>query len=129
MTDPTPVPVRLAGEIVRQIDQLSEQLIQAPPALAAQIIATVLDPENGVLGRFTTLVATGSHFAKDHAESGLLPPEVWLSLGRAANGLYGIGLDLDEHTDALRQLARPGPSETAPRMPKSASPLIARRHR
>jgi predicted transcriptional regulator len=129
MTDPTPTPVRLAGDIARQLDQLAGQLTQAPPALAAQIIATVLDPEEGVLGRFTTLVATGSHFAKDHAENGLLPPEVWLALGRAANELHDIGLDLDEHTDTLRQLTRPVSPGTAPPVAKPVSPLIARRHR
>ncbi|MFI1890218.1 hypothetical protein [Streptomyces jumonjinensis] len=129
MTDTTPGPVRLAGDIARQIDQLAEQLIQAPPPLAAQIIATVLDPEEGVLGRVTTLVATGSHFAKGHAENGLLPPEVWLALGRATNELHDIGLDLDEHTDTLRQLARPVPPGTTPTVTKPGSPLIARLHR
>ncbi|MGW5679700.1 hypothetical protein ACWEV4_32270 [Streptomyces sp. NPDC003860] len=129
MPDPTPYPIRLAGEIARQIDQLAEQLIQAPPPLAAQIIAAVLDPEDGVLGRFTTLVATGSHFAKDHAEHGLLPAEVWLALGRAANELHDIGLDVDEHTETLRQLARPATPGTRPAAAKPASPLVARRHR
>ncbi|MFI6289327.1 hypothetical protein ACIBCM_32060 [Streptomyces sp. NPDC051018] len=129
MTDTTPGPVRLAGDIARRIDQLAEQLLQAPPPLAAQIIATVLDPENGVLSRVTTLVATGSHFAKNHAENGLLPPEVWLALGRAANELHDIGLDLDEHTDTLRELARPAPPGATPSVAKPASPLIARRHR
>ncbi|MFF0448015.1 hypothetical protein ACFYT4_16670 [Streptomyces sp. NPDC004609] len=129
MTDTTSGPVRLAGDIAHQIDQLAEQLLQAPPPLAAQIIATVLDPENGVLSRFTTLVATGSHFAKGHAENGLLPPEVWLALGRAANELHDIGLDLDEHTDTLRELARPAPPGATPSVAKHVSPLIARRHR
>ncbi|GAA2254920.1 hypothetical protein GCM10010232_50200 [Streptomyces amakusaensis] len=129
MTDRTPGPVRLAGDIARQIDQLAEQLIQAPPPLAAQIIATVLNPDEGILGRFTTLVATGSHFAKDHAENGLLPPEVWLALGRAANELHDIGLDLDDHTDTLRQLARPASPGTTPAPPSLGSPLIARRRR
>ncbi|MGW4200337.1 hypothetical protein [Streptomyces sp. NPDC004726] len=127
MTDTIPGPVRLAGDIARQIDQLAEQLLQAPP-LAAQIIATVLDPEEGVLGRFTTLVATGSHFAKGHAEHGLLPPEVWLALGRTANELHDIGMDLDEHTDTLRELARPASPGTTPSVAKPGSPLIARRH-
>ncbi|MFE4664528.1 hypothetical protein ACFRI7_11820 [Streptomyces sp. NPDC056716] len=128
MTDPTPAPVQRAREIARQIDQLAGRLIQAPPLLAAQIISEVLDPEEGILGRFTTLMATGSHFAKSHAEHGLLPPEVWLALGRAANELHDIGLDLDEHTDTLRDLATPKPPGSTP-TPPAASPLIARRHR
>ncbi|MFF3556141.1 hypothetical protein ACFYXL_22365 [Streptomyces tsukubensis] len=129
MTDPTPDALQLAGDIARRIDQLAEHLTAAPPPLAAQIIATVLDPEDGVLGRFTTLVATGSHFAKSHAEHGLLPPEVWLALGRAANELHDIGLDLDEHTDTLRELARPTSPGTTPSVAKPASPLVTRRRR
>ncbi|AZK97034.1 MULTISPECIES: hypothetical protein [Streptomyces] len=129
MPHPASDPVRLAGDIARRIDQLAEHLIAAPPPLAAQIIATVLDSDEGVLGRFTTLVATGSHFAQEHAEAGELAPEVWLALGRAANELYGIGTDLDEHTDTLKQLAHPEPPEASPPMAKSASPLITRRHR
>ncbi|MEU5162288.1 hypothetical protein AB0G74_22155 [Streptomyces sp. NPDC020875] len=129
MPHPASDPVRLAGDIARRIDQLAEHLIAAPPPLSAQVIATVLDSEEGILGRFTTLVATGSHFAQEHAEAGELAPEVWLALGRAANELYGIGIDLDEHTDTLRELARPAPPGTVPPLARPASPLIARRHR
>ncbi|MGW6454407.1 hypothetical protein ACWF94_00525 [Streptomyces sp. NPDC055078] len=123
MTD-SPYHVRLAGEVARQIDQLAAHLSQAPPGEAVQIIATVLDPDEGVLGRITTLVATASHYAKDRAESGVFPSEVWLALGRAANELHDVGLDLDEHTDALRQVARrPAPDSTAmPPKPPSSQP-------
>ncbi|MFD9715788.1 hypothetical protein [Streptomyces sp. NPDC059076] len=106
MTDTTPYPVRLAGEIARQIDQLAEHLSQAPGPEAVQIIATVLNPDDGILGRITTLLATASHYAKDRTENRGFPPEVWLALGRAANELHDIGLDLDEYTDTLQQLAR-----------------------
>lgn len=126
MTGPTPQAVHLARHIAQQIDLLNEHLSAAPPRQAAQILGQVLDPEDGVLGRLTTLVATGSHFAKHHATAGALPPEVWLALGRAANEMSDIGLDLDEHADALQQLARPpAPATTRP----VASALVARRHR
>ncbi|MFJ4688869.1 hypothetical protein [Streptomyces sp. NPDC088789] len=128
MTNPIPDPLRYARDIARHIDRLAEHLIQAPPPLAAQIISEVLDPEEGILGRFTTLMATGSHFAKSHAEHGLLPPEVWLALGRAANELHDIGLDLDEHADTLRALAQAKPPGTLPAAP-AASPLVVRKHR
>ncbi|WP_406401900.1 hypothetical protein [Streptomyces uncialis] len=106
MTDTTPYHARLAGEIARQIDQLAGHLVQAPPREAAQIIATVLDPDGGVLGRITTLLATASHYAKDRTENRVFPPEVWLALGRAANELHDVGLDLDAYADTFRQLAR-----------------------
>ncbi|MEW1632719.1 hypothetical protein AB0469_01435 [Streptomyces sp. NPDC093801] len=126
MPGPNPQPVQLARHIAQQIDVLNEHLATAPPRQAAQILGQVLDPEEGVLGSLTTLVATGSHFAKHHATAGTLPPEVWLALGRAANELNDIGLDLDEHADALHQLTRPPATTTAP---PTASALVARRHR
>ena len=127
MPDPTPYPVHLARGISRQIDQLTEHLAQATPRQAAQILGQVLDAEHGVLGRLTNLVATASHFAKDHAQAGTFPPEVWLALGRAANGLHDTSLDLDEHADDFRHLATT-PSVTSVPAPV-ASALVARRHR
>ncbi|AJC55077.1 hypothetical protein [Streptomyces sp. 769] len=129
MTDLAPHPTRLAENIARQLGQLTEHLSQAPPHQAAQILGHVLDCDEGILGRVTTLMATGSFFAKDHCERGVLPPEVWLAVGRAANELHDIGLDLDEHADTLRQLATP-PAPTSTTTPKPvASALVVRRRR
>ncbi|MET9871326.1 hypothetical protein ABZZ16_35325, partial [Streptomyces sp. NPDC006386] len=75
----------------------------------------------------THLVATGSVFAKDQAERGALPAEVWLALGRASNELGDITLDLDEHKDALQRVGAP-PATTAAK-PLAPAPLVVRRRR
>lgn len=120
MTFTTCYPARLAGDIAGLLDTLNEHLIQATPQEAAQILAKVLDGEDGVLGRMTGLMVTGSHFAKDLSTRDLLPPEVWLALGRAANELHDIGLDIDEHTDTISALAAPPPDATVT-VPKPAT--------
>ncbi|WP_432012625.1 hypothetical protein [Streptomyces cucumeris] len=127
MSRPAPYPVRLADEITRQLGQLADHLSHLPPPQAAQVIARVLAPDTGVLGGVTHLVATGSVFAKDQAERGALPPEVWLALGRASNELHNIALDLDEHQDSLH-LVGTAPTATGAKPPAPA-PLVARRHR
>ncbi|MFG2592279.1 hypothetical protein [Streptomyces sp. NPDC048438] len=127
MSHPAPCQVRLADDITRRLGQLADQLSQLPPHQAAQVIARILDPDAGVLGGITHLVTTGSVFAKDQAERGLLPPEVWLALGRASNELHDITLDLDEHQDTLRQVGTQ-PSTTAAKPPAPA-PLVVRRRR
>ncbi|MEU2222691.1 hypothetical protein [Streptomyces sp. NPDC018347] len=126
MSHPAPYPVRLADEITRQLGQLADHLSQLPPPQAAQVIAHVLDPDAGVLGGVTHLVATSSHFAKDQAEQGTLPAEVWLALGRASNELH-ITLDLDEHQDTLQRVGTQ-PATTAVKPPVPA-PLVVRRRR
>ncbi|MEW1723844.1 hypothetical protein [Streptomyces sp. NPDC093109] len=127
MSHPAPYPVRLADEITRQLGQLADHLSQLPPPQAAQVIAYVLDPDTGVLGGVTHLVATGSVFAKDQAERGALPPEVWLTLGRAANELHDISLDLDEHKDILQHVSTQ--PATAAAKPPTPVPLVVRRRR
>lgn len=127
MSHPAPYPVRLADEITRQLGQLADHLSQLPPPQAAQVIARVLDPDVGVLGGVTHLVATGSHFAKDQAEQGTLPAEVWLALGRASNELHDITFDLDEHQDTLQRVGT-HPATTAAKPPAPA-PLVVRRRR
>ncbi|MFE1199587.1 hypothetical protein ACFW6E_43940 [Streptomyces olivaceoviridis] len=127
MADATPRTVQLADEITRRLTQLSRRLDQLPADRALKVIAHILNPDDGVFGRFTQLVETGSRFVRDQAERGALPTEVWLALGRAANELHSIGLDLDDHKDALTQFgARTGPATARPPVP---APLIARRHR
>ncbi|NYV73261.1 hypothetical protein [Streptomyces sp. UH6] len=124
-----PSPVRLADQITHQLGQLADQLSQLPAHQAVQVIVRVLDPddEKGVLGAVTRLMVTGSLFAKDQAERGVLPAEVWLALGRASNELHDICLDLDEHHDTLRAMgSRPALAATAP---SAASPLVVRRRR
>ncbi|OIJ91618.1 hypothetical protein [Streptomyces colonosanans] len=127
MTYPTPYAVRLADEITRQLGQLSNDLHRLPADQAMQVTARILDPDNGVLGAFTQLVGTGSRIAKDQAERGSLPAEVWLALGRTANELNDIGLDLDDHTDILAQFG--APTSTATAKPPAPAPLVARRRR
>ncbi|MEF9902113.1 hypothetical protein [Streptomyces sp. P9-A2] len=127
MPHTAPYPARLADEIARQLGRLTDHLSQLPAHEAIQVIARVLEPQDGVLERVTHLVVTGSHFAKDQAECGILPTEVWLALGRAANELHDIALDLDEHTDTLAELTtRPAPT---PAPPPNAAPLVVRRRR
>ncbi len=122
-----PHPVQLADEIARRLGRLTDQLSLLPAHEASQVVARVLEPQDGVLGRVAHLVATGSHFAKDQAERGVLPAEVWLALGRAANELHDIALDLDDHTDVLTALAT-RPVDT-PVPPPNAAPLVVRRRR
>ncbi|MFI8880294.1 hypothetical protein [Streptomyces sp. NPDC055243] len=127
MTHPTPYPVRLADEIARQLGQLADHLSQLPPPQAAQVITRVLDPDTGVLGGVTHLVSTSSMFAKDQAERGALPAEVWLALGRASNELHDITLDLDDHQDTLKRVGtQPATSASKPPAP---APLVVRRRR
>ncbi|MEV4449528.1 hypothetical protein [Streptomyces mirabilis] len=127
MTLPAPYPVRLADEITRQLGQLADHLSQLPPPQAAQVIARVLDPDAGVLGGITHLVAIGSVFAKDQAERGSLPAEVWLTLGRASNELHDISLALDEHKDTLQHVGTQ--SATTAAKPPAPAPLVVRRRR
>ncbi|GAA1160107.1 hypothetical protein GCM10009654_15390 [Streptomyces hebeiensis] len=130
MPYPTPFPVRLADEIARQLGLLTDQLSQAPADQAAQILGRVVDADTGVLGRVTTLIATGSRFAQEQAERGSLPAEVWLALGRAANEMDSISLDLDEHTEAIKSLSTPSAAPaTTMAAASAASPLVVRRHR
>lgn len=127
MSNLVPYPVRLADEITRQLGQLADHLSQLPPPQAAQVIARVLDPDAGVLGGITHLVATSSVVAKDQAERGALPAEVWLALGRASNKLHDVALDLDEHKDTLQHVGTQ-PATTAAKPPAPA-PLVIRRRR
>jgi hypothetical protein len=130
MTDSHRDPVRLAETIARQLDHLAEHLFQAPPRQAAQILGRILDTDEGILGRLATLVATASRCAKNHATAGVFPPEVWLALGRAANDLDDLCVDLDEQTEDLRHLARtPQPGGTGRPPAPAASALMGGRHR
>lgn len=126
MSHPAPYPVRLADEITRQLGKLAHHLSQLPPPQAAQVISRVLDPHTGVLGGVTHLVDTGSEFAKNQAERGILPPEVWLALGRASNELHGITLDLDAHHDTLQHVGTQ-PAITAAKPPAPAALVVRRR--
>ncbi|MFD9817495.1 hypothetical protein [Streptomyces violascens] len=129
MPDPNPSPVQLAGDIARQLSQLTQHLSQSPPHEAAQILGKVLDYDEGILGRVTALVATGSRFAQDLSQHGVLPPEVWLALGRAANELDSVGADLDEHTDTIKQLGTPSPPTSSPPSKPMAAAMVVRRRR
>ncbi|WP_420036019.1 hypothetical protein ACN2WE_30785 [Streptomyces sp. cg28] len=129
MTDSHLPSIRLAGTITAQLGQLRRHLAQAPPHEAAQILATVLDYDTGLLGEVTKLVETGSRFTRDHSERGVLPPEVWLALGRAANELNDVGADLSEHTGTIKQVAAPTAPSTSPATMPVASAMVLRRRR
>ncbi|MFF5719339.1 hypothetical protein [Streptomyces buecherae] len=128
MSRPVPPPVRLADAITRQLGQLADQLAQLPPEQAAQVTARVLDADTGVLGGVLHLLVTGSVFAKDQAEQGALPAEVCLALGRGANALHDIAVDLEEHQGTLQRLGSQ-PATAATKPPAAPAPLVVRRRR
>ncbi|MEU3299710.1 hypothetical protein ABZ729_07785 [Streptomyces sp. NPDC006678] len=127
MPHPTPYPVRLADEITRQLGQLADHLAHLPPHEATQVIARILDPDDGLLGGVTHLVAIGSVFAKVQAEGGALPAEVWLALGRASNELNDIALELDEHRETLWHVGTQSATQAA--KPPAPAPLVVRHRR
>lgn len=83
MSHPAPYPIGLADEITRQLHLLAEHVAVLPPHQATQVIAHVLNPDDGLLDSVTGLVSVSSTFAKAQAERGVLAAEVWLALGRA----------------------------------------------
>jgi hypothetical protein len=127
MPHPYPYPVWLTDEVTRLLGQLADQLAHAPSREATQLVARILNPDDGILAGVTRLVATGSIFAKDQAERGALPPDVWLALGRASNELDAIGCDLDEHRETLRNVSTQ--PATIASTPPAPAPLVVRRHR
>ncbi|MFF5438871.1 hypothetical protein [Streptomyces achromogenes] len=127
MPYPNPRIIVLADRIALWMRQMSRLLDQLPADQALNAVSRVLHPDDSLLVGFTSLVETGARIAREQAERGELPPEVCLALGRAANELHSIGLDLDEHKDTL---ARAGaPAGAAKGRPASPAPLVARRHR
>lgn len=129
MTDLSSYPVRLAEGIAGLVRVLDEHLTGAAPHQAAEILGTILDIEDGLLAGVTDLVETGSRFAQNQAHRGILPPEVWLAMGRAANELHSVGTDLDQHAATLKKLAAP-PATATPAQPKPvASAMVVRRSR
>ncbi|MFE0055278.1 hypothetical protein [Streptomyces sp. NPDC059003] len=129
MTDPSNSPVHLARDIAFRLRVLDEYLTEATPSQAAEILSEVFDLEDGLVTGVTHLVETGSRFAQGQAHRGMLPPEVWLAMGRSANELHRVGTDLDEHTDAIKQLGTPpATARTTPPKPV-ASAMVVRRSR
>ncbi|MFF2508697.1 hypothetical protein ACFVTY_35830 [Streptomyces sp. NPDC058067] len=129
MTNSNLPSIQLADAITAQLAQLRRHLALAPPREAAQILANVLDYGTGLLGEVTELVSTGSRFAKVNSERGVLPPEVWLALGRAANELNTVGVDLTEHTGAIQKVAAPAVESSRPTAAPVASAMVVRRRR
>ncbi|MBY8847100.1 hypothetical protein [Streptomyces sp. SP2-10] len=127
MPRPTQNTARLTAEITQRLAYLSTDLHQLPADEAVRVIARILNPDDGILGAFTQLVEAGSRLAQQQAERGALPTEVWLSLGRAANELHSIGLDLDDHKDTLVQFGTQ--AGLAASKPPAPAPLVARRRR
>ncbi|KPC62666.1 hypothetical protein [Streptomyces chattanoogensis] len=128
MTEQSP-PVHLAHDIARNLGALAAYLPSAPPHEVAQILGTVLDPDQGVLGQLTTLVEHGSRATKTQAERGTFPPEMWLALGRAANDLGGLCVELDDHAPDFRRLGNPPQTATPTVAQPTASALVVTRRR
>ncbi|MFC0844744.1 hypothetical protein ACFH04_13650 [Streptomyces noboritoensis] len=129
MTPPV-TPAELTDPITAQLDQLSAQLAQAGPQQAAQILLGVLDTETGILGRLAALVDTGARITRHHAHSGAFPGEMWLALGRTANTLHDLALDLDEHHEVFVQLAQRSSGAAPAPVAGQSGALVARgRHR
>ncbi|WP_217550011.1 hypothetical protein [Streptomyces sp. GbtcB6] len=126
MTAPPSHPVRLAEDIASLLKNLNDQLAQATPRQAAEILGTVLTYDDGVLALVTDLIATGSRFAQGQAHRGSLPPEVWLAMGRCANELGHINAELDGHTDALKQLGARSTAGTTPTKPVPSAMIVRR---
>ncbi|MFG3154024.1 hypothetical protein ACGF7W_18510 [Streptomyces sp. NPDC048219] len=129
MTNPPLPSIELAESITAQLGQLRRHLAAAPPHEAAQLLAHVLDYDTGLLGEVTGLVETGSRFARVNSERGLLPPEVWLALGRASNELNSVGTDLHEYTGAIQKVAAPAVTSARPHAAPAASAMVMRRRR
>lgn len=129
MPNPPLSSVRLADDIWRQLNRLTQLMDLSPPNETAQILGRVLDYDAGVLGRVTELVAAASRYAQDHAQRGNLPPEAWLALGRAANELDSINDDLNTHTGTFKQLATTAAPSTGPVARPSGSAMVVRRRR
>ncbi|MCT6780464.1 hypothetical protein LXH09_27870 [Streptomyces sp. CS7] len=127
MSHPAPHPIGLADEITRQLQLLAEHVAVLPPDQATQVIAHILNPDAGLFDRVIGLVSVSSTFAKVQAERGVLPAEVWLALGRAANDLDAVGGDLDEHRDTLRRFGTQPATGAA--KPPAPAPLVVRRSR
>ncbi|AIA06648.1 hypothetical protein [Streptomyces noursei] len=127
MPDPAAHPFLLANEISRQLNQLADHLARLPPDQATQVIAHVVHPDHSLLDGLAHFVATGSRFTKNQAEQGALPPEVALALGRAANEIHAVGVDLGEHHDTLQAVSRR--PHTLPAAPPAPAPLVVRRRR
>ncbi|MEV6807778.1 hypothetical protein [Streptomyces sp. NPDC051132] len=126
MPYPNPRVIVLADQVALWMRQVSRLLDQLPADQALNVVARILHPDDSLLGSFTHLVETGARVARGQAERGALPAEVCLALGRAANELHSISLDLAEHQETLARMASPG---TAEAIPASPAPLVARRHR
>jgi hypothetical protein len=129
MTDSNLPSIQLADATTGQLGRLRRILALAPPHEAAQILASVLDHESGILGEIIQLVETGSRFAKVHAEHGVLPAEVCLALGRAANELDSVGGDLAEHISTIKKVAKPTAPSSRPTAAPVASAMVIRRRR
>ncbi|NEB01984.1 hypothetical protein [Streptomyces sp. SID13726] len=130
MTDLPPFySLRLADDIALQLGLLTQLLAASSEREAAHVLSRVLDYDEGLLGRVTELVATGSRFAQDRSQRGVLPPEVWLALGRAANELNTVGADLSEHTGTIKQLTEPAATPPSQATRPAGSAMVVRRHR
>ncbi|MFJ9033615.1 hypothetical protein ACIRQP_34955 [Streptomyces sp. NPDC102274] len=120
MTDTsTPYAVLLARDISHRLGLLADHLAKADPAEAARIMNQVLDSESGILGRTGTLLATASHYAKEHAHPGA-EPGLWQDLARTANSVHDHALDLEMQAGEFHALTgKPAPAPNPPPAPSA----------
>ncbi|QPP05188.1 hypothetical protein G4Z16_00935 [Streptomyces bathyalis] len=117
MTDDPTDPVLLARDIAHDLGELTEHLSQADRQQAALIVEAIVDNDEGVVDRLSMLLDTAGHYTR--AAEGTFTPELCLALGRAANHLHDIRLDLDERTDEIRLRASRTDDTPAPPAPAS----------
>ncbi|MFF7438969.1 hypothetical protein [Streptomyces sp. NPDC008122] len=116
----------LLDAITQYLDELAGRLRRADAQQAAQILARVVDLEDGVLRKVADLVSDGSRATRNHAADGVFPPEAWLAFGRAGNSLANLSGDLDQHLGDFERIGEQTPASVPPR----ANAFVARgRHR
>ncbi|WP_433892562.1 hypothetical protein [Streptomyces sp. CA-111067] len=115
-------------------------ILEAPAALEAitalldrgtvsapLLVASVLDPDDGVLPRLSDLLASASRYAQRHGGA----PELWQDLGRASQHLGDISETLADTASGLATLPgvtrRPPPAARKPPAPPAPGDATGRR--
>ncbi|GAA3903949.1 hypothetical protein GCM10022244_12650 [Streptomyces gulbargensis] len=118
----------LCTSITQHLDQLTARLRRADAQQAAQILARAVDMERGILSKVHDLVSAGSRASRNHAADGSFPAEAWLALGRAANTLANLTIDLEQHQEVFEKIGKQPPAPAS--APPKATAFVARgRHR
>lgn len=118
----------LCTSITQHLDELTARLRRADAQQAAQILARAVDMERGILSKVHDLISAGSRASRNHAADGSFPAEAWLALGRAANTLANLTIDLEQHQEVFEKIGKQPPAPaTAP--PKATAFVARGRHR